>query len=157
MYINIIKTKDICSFMGIKKSENHPLEGKYIIYNYGIQDYEDEGWALALFQLKNGYMNEVYHPGNHVLQQGAIGEQQTEELLELMKKRKIKKVYSVFSLDNFFGIPSTWISLHEPNEKVEEIELWAEWKSIEKESYEHRILKEEGIEVIFYEEPKKQV
>jgi hypothetical protein len=141
--------------MGNSVDKSHPLEGEHIIYNYGVQDSLDEGWALALYKLEDRKLREIYHPGDRVLQESDIGERQIDELLELMKKREIRKVYSVWHLDDFFGIPFNFISLHEPNEEPEEIEYWAEWKHLEREGREHNNLKRAGIEVIFWEEPRK--
>ena len=131
----------------------HPLEGKYIIYNYGHQDHAGEGWALALFQLKNETMREVYHPANHVMQLSDIGDTQTNELLELMIQKDIRKVYSVWHIRDFFGIPANWFSLHPSGEEIGEVELWAEYQHIEKGGSEHQRLMHNGIEVIFYDEP----
>ena len=100
-------------------------------------------------------MQEMYHPGNHVDQQSSIGERNIEDLLNLMEKKKIKEVYSVFHLTNFFGIPGDWFSLHEKDDEVDEIEFWAEYKHIDKDGTEHLALKERGIEVKFYEELNK--
>lgn len=134
----------------------HPLDGQHIVYYYGTQDCEDEGWALALYKLDGGRMREIYHPVNHVLQPSGIGERNVDELIELMKRKRIEKVYSVRHLNDFFGIPAEWISLHEPGEEPEEVELWAEWKQVEEGGEEHQKLQENGIEVIFYEEPVKK-
>ena len=107
--------------MNESRQRNHPLEGKFIIYEFGAHDYAGEGWALALHQLRNGIMEEIYHPVDHVLQPSDIGKKNVEELLRLMEERGIKEVYSVFHLDDFFGIPAHWYSLHEPEEKPKQI------------------------------------
>ena len=139
------------------KTKKHPLEGKYIIYHYGTQDCVNEGWALALYRLNKGVMREVYHPVDHVLQASNIGERNIDELIQLMKKKRIKREYSVWHLDDFFGIPAQWISLHEEETEPEEIEYWAEWKHVRRNSDEHEKLTENDIEVIFYEEPHKKI
>lgn len=130
---------------------NHPLEGKYIIYKYGLQDYADESWALALYQLNKGKMDSIYFlEGGD--QMSAIGEHNIEELLDLMVRKKIKTVYTVFDVKDFFGIPWDFVSLHEQDKEPEEIELWEEWKCLYEEDSEYNLLKEKGIEVVFYSE-----
>jgi len=99
-------------------------------------------------------MQEIYHPVDHELEPSHIGDENIEQLLKLMERQNIKKVYSVFHLDDFFGIPGQWISLHEPGQEPEEIEYWAEWRRIDKGSDEHEILAGRGIEVIFYDETR---
>lgn len=140
--------------MGETKQKNHPLEGQYIIYKYGEQDSMDERWALALFQLKKGKMKEVYNPRDHVMEACVMGEENIEELLQLMEKRGIKKVYSVFHMDDFFGIPANWFSL-EHTTRGKEVEEWAEYESLYRDDEETNLLKERGIAVEFYKEPRK--
>jgi len=138
-----------------KSTFTHPLEGQYIIYKYGVQDYADESWALALYQLNNGRMESIYFPDGGD-QMSGIGERNIEELVGLMVRKEIKTVYSVFHVEDFFGIPWDWRSLHEQDEKPEVIELWEQWEAITEESYEHARLKEKGIEVIFYNESERK-
>lgn len=82
--------------------EKHPLEGEHIIYQYSTQDYAGEGEALALYRLARGCMQELYHPVDHVMQASDIGEQNIDELIELITRRRIKKVYSVWHSNPFF-------------------------------------------------------
>lgn len=126
------------------------MEGEYIIYEYGTQDYTGEGWALALYKLEGNELQEIYHPVDNESEPSNIGEQNIEELINVMIKKNIRKVYTVFHLQEFYRIPSNWFSLQEQD--TEEIELWAEYKSIEKDGYEHQRLKENGIELLFHEE-----
>jgi len=140
-----------------ESSDRHPLEGKYIIFNYGVQDHADEGWALALYKLINDKLEGIYfpEPANSLGDMSSIGDRNIEELIKLMLERGIKKVYSVFHLDDFFGIPFGFVSLHEPDEEPEEVELWSEWKSLSKDGYEHNRLKSEGIDVLFWDEARR--
>ena len=55
----------------------------------------------------------------------------------------------------FIGSEGPTLSSTVESSEPEEIELWAEWKHITKGSYEHERLTENGIEVIFYQEPIK--
>jgi hypothetical protein len=139
------------------QAQKHPLEGKYIIYKYGQQDSVGEGWALALFMLKDGKMAEVYHPMNEIWAEAcSMGEQNVEELMKLMEKIGIKEVYTVFHIKDFFGIPANWFSLHEKDPKPpKQIEYWAEYQPICKDEYEHQVLAEKGIRLRFYDENLK--
>jgi hypothetical protein len=128
----------------------HPLEGEYIIYNFGEQDHEDEAWALALYQLKNGIMTEIYHPGNHVDCPSEMGARNIEELLRLMEQEKIKKVFSVFHLEDFFGIPSKWFRT-DGKQDSGEVEEWAQYKHLSRDDDYSRLLKDRGIIVEFYD------
>ena len=135
---------------------NHPLEGKYIIYKYGEQDSVGEGWALALFLLKDGKMAEIYHPMNGLFQEAcSMGERQIEGLIKIIQKRGIREVYTVFHIKDFFGIPANWFSLHE-KDPPKEIEYWAEYQPICMDEYEHQVLAEKGIRLRFYNEGLKQ-
>jgi hypothetical protein len=137
--------------------QKHPLEGEYVLYLYGEQDCIGEGWALALYRMKNNRLEQIYHPADHVIQPSAIGEETNEQLLKLMEKKGIKEVYTVHHLDDFFGIPANWFSLEGilgPKNESEEVECWGEYKSVSRENEEYRLLQAKGIKVNFYEEPR---
>lgn len=137
---------------------NHPLEGQFIIYDYHAQDYERESWALALYQLRESNMMAVHHPEDYATQPSEIGREQDEQLLRLMERENIMRVYSVRHLDDFFGIPFGSVTLDEIiTEEGEEIEYWCEWKPLRKDSEQHLRLRERGIEVVFYEEPQGSI
>lgn len=87
------------------EDEKHCLDGNYIIYEYGIYDGECEGRALALYRLEDNEMEEIYHPSDYARRPGAIGEEQVEGLIKIMKSREINKVYSVNHIDDFFWSP----------------------------------------------------
>lgn len=132
------------------KENYHPLEGKYIIYKYGEQDTISEAWALALFRLREGRMENIYHPRDHVMEASDMGERNIAELLNLMKERGINNVFSVFHLEDFFGIPAHWFSLeHTP--QGDEVEEWAEYASLHTDDAETNLLRERGITIEFYD------
>jgi len=128
----------------------HPLNGQYIAYIYTHHEYGDEQSRLAVYKLQNKNMKEIYHPLNGL----GIIDVTLDEIINIMHKKKIRKVYSVFHLDDFFGIPAHWIDLSDKKEETES-NYWCEYKRIEEDSDEYPRLKENGIEVLFYEEPRK--
>ena len=123
------------------KQKFHPFEDEYIIYHCGTRGYEDEGCALALYILGGRRMQEVTMPIDHVMQPSDIGERNIDGLLQLIEKNNINKIYFVWHLGDFFWIPPSFISLHESNTELEEIELWSEWKQIENGGSEYERLK----------------
>mgnify|MGYP006287299559 CR=1 FL=1 len=127
----------------------HQLEGKYIVYEYGIYDGEYEDWALALYRLRGEDMKEVYHPSDHARRPGAIGEEQKGQLIKLIKRKGINKVYSVNHHRDFFGIPPRCVEI--PTDEGVEMQ-WEEWVPVREGSHSHRELEGEGIEVAFREE-----
>jgi len=128
----------------------HLLDGQYIVYNYIHNQYDDKQSGLAVYKLQNRKMKEIYRPLNGL----GIIDVTLDEIINLMHKKNIRKVYSVFHLDDFFGIPSTWVDLSERKEETES-NYWCEYKYIEEQSDEHLRLQEKGIEVLFYTEPRK--
>jgi len=138
--------------MGKAKTSRHVLDGEYIIYNYMTQDHADESSALALYRLSNNKMETVYHPADYEWGASDIGEHSNDKLLELMKARGITRVYSVHHVEDFFGIPAGFISLHEDDEEIDVIDLWAEWDSLNEGDENHQRLSEAGIEVLFHGE-----
>jgi hypothetical protein len=133
----------------------HPLEGRYIIYKYGEQDSVDEAWALALFQLKNNKLDEIYHPRDHVFEACSMGRQNLDELVEVMTKHGIKNVVSVYHRDSFFGIPAKWRSLQSVPEG-ESVDEWYEFKPLGRyDDQDTAFLQNRGVTVDFYDDTKK--
>ena len=133
------------------ETEKRPSEGDYVIYHYGLQDDADEGWALALYQMRDGRLRGVFHPGDLHLgdNQSTISGEDDKKLFEFLKETGIEQVYSIFHYEDFCGIRHGCLSMHE-GEDPDEIELWQEWKPIYDGRDEHRELQDQGIEVLFY-------
>jgi len=90
------------------------------------KDHSGKGSVLALFKLEGNKLLEVYSP--MIDEAYSLGERQVNRLISLLKEEKIKKVYSVFHLEDFFGVPAFWFSTYskEYSGKDEEVRCWIE-------------------------------
>lgn len=78
------------------------LEGKYLVFefgaNYTVDEYcENGGWALAVLQVKNGRLEERWHPCDHSTF-NEIGEDENRKALEYLKRKRVRKVYTLNSI-----------------------------------------------------------
>jgi hypothetical protein len=134
----------------------HPLEGEYILYEYGEQDYAGEGWGLALFQMVDGKMIELFNPKDELSfwAEAPELERTIETLMERMRIKGISRVYTVNHTRKWKGIPGEFFSLHEPDTEPDQIELWAEYRAVTHWSTEGRyreLLRENNIELREYD------
>lgn len=137
------------------------LEGKYIVFIYEEQDYGENGRAFVLFRFDQGKLNTIYHPRDY-LELWQLDDEDNSHFFAILEKEEINEVYSVFPAgDKFFSVPKGWFSTQGEPELVEgedeeekdgSIECWVEYSSVYKESYEHDLLTETGIEVKFFDE-----
>jgi len=71
------------------------LEGKYFLFEFSA-DYtveESMGHALEIFQVRNGKLEEVWHPCDHAFM-NCIDEEQSVKACEYLKKNNIKEAYT---------------------------------------------------------------
>lgn len=130
----------------------HPLDEKYIVFEYQEQDRETEGSAIALFRLKSRGLERVFSPALHF--NPARLEMAKAPLIKLMKRRGINEVVSVFYDNNFFGIPSGFQSLDETQKEI--VEQWYEYHSICFDSEEAYFLRQNGINIQFWDEERQR-
>jgi len=145
----------------------HPLlNGRHIVFNYAEQDHFAEGSALALLRLRGNELKTIYHPGRSFepinLHESNAG------LLELMKRKGIKEVVSVFNCGkDFFWVPGSWYSLEEEEkqqldadnperEDKNEVECWAEWDAVCSGEDGYEFLASNGINILMYDPDKKE-
>lgn len=97
----------------------HKQEGKYFAFNFSA-DYTDGTEALALFQVSNGKLEEVYNPSDYNnLLIGEIGEEQDELAFDLLTRGGVREVYGFrvmgsprrfLDTDLIYDYPGGWIS-----------------------------------------------
>jgi len=72
------------------------LEGKYFLFEFSA-DYtvkeSHNGHALEIFQVRNGKLEEVWHPCDHAFMNG-IDEEQSVKACEYLKQNRIEEVYT---------------------------------------------------------------
>ncbi|MDP3955424.1 MAG: hypothetical protein Q8Q15_03625 [bacterium] len=138
----------------------HPLEGKYIVFKYTecISAEDCEKSALALFKLNKGKLENIWTPSatNPWNYPGL-----NEKLIEMMKRKGLQEVYSVYWDGDFFGIPKEEVELTEPRkcfdhdtgEKTEKLEYdWYQYESVCFDTEEGDLLKRGGITLHIYDE-----
>lgn len=86
------------------------LEGQYFLFEYSASytvGHGEDGYALTLDQVKEGKLEEIIHPCDIInpLFGNAIGEHENLAVIDFMKKKGIKVVYSTQSNppNPFFG------------------------------------------------------
>jgi len=143
----------------------HLLEGKYIICSYTEQDQEPEdgfvpepGTALALYKLKKGKLEEIYHPRDHFMFVDAEC-MNNDGLIDFMERQKITKVFNVISKGDFFDL-KRYVDLDGRKNRSELVGKYCRYDPLDKKSEEDKeifvLLKKNGIKVRSYDEDKKQ-
>ncbi|MEK6822764.1 MAG: hypothetical protein AABY13_02960 [Nanoarchaeota archaeon] len=145
----------------MKPKQSHPLDGHVLVFKYTEADYEDEGSALAFYQLTKKKLETIWSPGGFfepsqlgdgVLHEGDIVS--VDELaLRCLRKRKIDAVTSVFYDKDFFGIPKNWVDLSGGKRKT--TECWCEYESLCFDEPKCEFLVDNGITVRFYDEVRR--
>ena len=150
--------------MSLEKKVKHPLEGKYIVFEYITSDGDSEGSGLAVYKLERGRLHAIFNPAVYTPEEleGVVYDKSqrrdvtpTEKAIHLLKRKRVREVVSVSSSGNFFGIPYDYQFLDDTMDDEGFRTNWYEYKAVDRNSYEHLLLQDEGINVRFFDENKK--